>query len=469
MKIKKILKLFSFVFVIALSTAVLYHCAVNPVTGKKELMLISEKAEISLGRDVDRGIKAEYGIYDDPQLNAYVAAMGKKLLPHIHRPNITYTFAVLDTPVQNAFAAPGGYIYITRGLMAMMNSEAELAAVLGHELGHVNARHSARSMSRSILLSVGLIVAGELSKKIKDMAPLAGVAGQLLFLKYSRSDEYQADALGIEYASKAGYQAGEMVNFFNSLQRLTKMKGGGHLPNFLSTHPLTPKRIAKVQERLKAPEYPTTPLLVQKNSYLRKINGLVYGMNPRQGYVQGSVFYHPEMKFYFNIPPTWKVQNTPKKVTLAPQNGKAVLIFSPGSTTKNLNEYVDEQLASLKKINVLSQGFRNINGMQAFHKMVKTSLEEGVSQNQKQDIQVRVSSIKKGGSVFNFFAATASGDYYTYQNAIETTVGSFNNLTDANFLRRKAARVALRQASKQQSLRNFLQALQVGFLVLAVD
>ena len=204
-------------------------CAVNPVTGENEVMLFSEKAEVSMGADVDRSISQEYGLYQDPLLTRYIERVGRRLVPHTHRPNLVYHFSVLDTPVINAFAAPGGYIYVTRGILALMNSEAEMAAVLGHELGHVNARHSMRQMSNAILLNTGLLAASLINKKVARFAGLASVGVQLLLLKYSRDDEYQADSLGVEYARKAGYNPGEVIDFFLSLEKLGDMSGSARI------------------------------------------------------------------------------------------------------------------------------------------------------------------------------------------------------------------------------------------------
>ena len=190
---------------------VLVSCAVNPVTGKREFMLISEQQEISLGQETDQEIRSQYGVYDHPGLNEYVTRVGMTMVPHSHRSHLGYHFAVLDTPVVNAFAVPGGYIYVTRGILAMMNSEAELAVVLGHELGHVNARHSARRLSNMILVQVGLAVGGALSETFAKISGAASVGIQLLFLKYSRGDERQADRLGVEYARKGSYNPGKMI------------------------------------------------------------------------------------------------------------------------------------------------------------------------------------------------------------------------------------------------------------------
>jgi predicted Zn-dependent protease len=441
-------------------------CAVNPVTGKKEIMLISESMEISMGKEIDQGLRMEYGFYDDPQLNAYVAQIGQEMVPHCHRPHLEYHFAILDTPVENAFAAPGGYIYITRGLMALINSEAELATVVGHELGHVNARHSARQMTRAILFTLGIAIASELSKDFRKIAPISFIATQLLFLKYSRSDEYQADALGVEYSLKTGYSAQEMVTFFTSLQRLTESSGGARIPNFLSTHPLTPKRIERVKELLQAEEYSqfasSSQLKVERDGYLNRLNGLVYGNNPRQGYVQGNAFYHPDMRFYFNIPPGWKVSNTPLQVTLGSPDGKAVILLQAESTTEALDGYTKKMMNKLSNPQILQEGYRYINGMDAYHSLASmlTDTSEGEAQT-NQELNVQVSCIRKEGIIFTFFSAASQADYPTYQYTINNTISSFNRLTSPAYINQTPNRVSIRRSQQNQSLSNFLSTLGI--------
>lgn len=456
-------------FILIISIAVFLvqsGCAVNPVTGKKEIMLISESMEINMGKEIDQGLRMEYGFYDDLQLNAYVAQIGQQMVPHCHRPHLEYHFAILDTPVENAFAAPGGYIYITRGLMAMLNSEAELAAVIGHELGHVNARHSARQLTRSILFTLGIVVASELSKDFRKIAPISLIATQLLFLKYSRSDEYQADALGVEYSVKIGYSAHEMVNFFASLQRLTESKGGARIPNFLSTHPLTPRRIERVKELLQTEEYigagSLSQLKVERNGYLNRLNGLVYGNNPRQGYVRGNMFYHPDMRFYFNIPPGWKVNNTPLQVTMGPADGKAVILLRAENTTDALDSYTKKMMNKLSNPQILQEGYRYINGMDAYHSLASmladTSDKEGQT---NQELNVQISCIRKEGIIFTFFSVASQTDYPTYQYTINNTISSFNRLTSPGYLNLRPTRVSIRRSRQNQSLGNFLSTLGI--------
>lgn len=432
-------------------SVILVQCAVNPVTGKKELMLYSEADEIAMGREVDQGIRKTYGLYDDPQLTAYVASVGRKLVPYSHRPHLKYHFSILDTAVENAFAAPGGYIYITRGLLSMMNNEAELAAVLAHEIGHVNARHSMRSMSRSLLFGIGLAIAGELSEDVRKFTPLAAIAGQLLFLKFSRSDEYQADSLGVEYSRKAMYNPGAMVSFFNSIQRLTVMKGGGGLPNFLSTHPMTKNRIDRVKAMLIQED---TRLAVGKQPYLRKINGIVYGTNPRQGYVSANAFYHPDMRFAFTIPQGWQVENTPASVSLAPKDGNALVLFSAEKSAKQLDAYAKENLSNLSNPQLIRDNFRRINSFRAYETLFKTP-DEGKM------LKGKYTCIRKGDMIFSFLGFSTVNHFPNYKRNIEQVMASFTNLTDSRHINRKPLRVNVQKVVSSQRLRDLLERNRV--------
>jgi predicted Zn-dependent protease len=463
---KRILRLAP-IILIGLAILLVIHCAVNPVTGKKELMLISKAHEIEMGREIDRALRMEYGFYQDYRLQNYVRQVGEELVPYTHRPELEYHFAILDTPVENAFAAPGGYIYVTRGLMALMNSKAELATVLGHELGHVNARHSARQMSRALLFEVGLALVSELSKDFRKIAPYTYIAGQLLFLKYSRRDEYQADALGIEYAYKAGYASREMVTFFNSLQRLTESAGGPRLPNFLSTHPLTPRRVQKVEELLQSepfsrPQDSPQPK-VERDGYLASLNGLVYGDNPNQGFVEGNTFYHPEMKFSVEIPRGWKVNNTPRQVTMSSKNDDGVIVLMAEESPDTLDNYTKTLMKEFSNAIDLQQQFGRINGLSAYHTICTLHTpsdskeeEEKEKNSEVEDVNMQVSCIRKGGLIFTFLSAANRSDYGAYRYTIRRTVNSFNHLNAPRYLKRKANRVFIEQVRKNTTLRQFL-------------
>jgi predicted Zn-dependent protease len=210
----------SLLFLLALT-----GCATNPATGQKEFSLVSEGQEVSMGQEGDKAVQAEYGVYDDPALNAYVDGIGKKLAAVSERPNLEWHFRVVDSPVVNAFALPGGYIYVTRGILAVCNSEAQIAGVLGHEIGHVTARHSARQITRSQLAQVGLGLGSIFVEGFSPYGQAASVGLQLLFLKYSRGDETQADELGVRYASRAGYDPREIPATYSALKRLAEKSG----------------------------------------------------------------------------------------------------------------------------------------------------------------------------------------------------------------------------------------------------
>jgi predicted Zn-dependent protease len=443
---------------ILLIVIIMVKCAVNPVTGKKELMLISQNAEVNMGKEIDQGIRMEYGLYHNPQLKMYIEGIGKKLIPYTHRPNLEYHFAILDTPVVNAFAAPGGYIYVTRGLLALMNSEAELASVLGHELGHVSARHSARQMTRSIIFTLGIALASELSEDFRKVAPISFIAGQLLFLKYGRNAEHQSDSLGIEYAIKAGYNSQRMVDFFSSLQNMTQDVGGSRLPNFLSTHPLTGKRVARVNQQFAEHTQgrDNSQLKVARAYYLGQIDGLIYGKNPRQGYIERGVFYHPDMAFSFRVPNGWKVENTARQVTMAPKGGTAAIIFQAEETDQALDAYTRKMMASLTSPQIQNEGFRYINGFNSFHTFFSTLTDDGGEEGQKESMNVDISCIRKGKMVFTFFSAAKPNSYYTHQNAIHRTVDSFRRLSSRRHLSRKPKRLYVRKSRRAQTLRQFL-------------
>ena len=211
-------------------------CARNPVTGKNELALVSEGQEIQMGQQAAQEVAQTIGFVEDPELQSYVANIGKRMAAKSERPNLPWEFHVVNDASVNAFALPGGHIYVTRGLLGSMNSEAELATVLGHEIGHVTARHSVQQISKAQLATLGLGIGSIVSSDIAQFAGLAGQGLQVLFLKYGRDAENQADDLGFRYALGQNYDVREMANVFETLNRASQAGGqGGRLPEWLST------------------------------------------------------------------------------------------------------------------------------------------------------------------------------------------------------------------------------------------
>ncbi len=423
-------------------------CAINPVTGKRELSLISEKEEIALGKQTDGEIKALYGIYIDKALSAYVQKVGQSMTSLTHRPHLTYHFAVLDTPVVNAFAVPGGYVYVTRGILALMNSEAELAVVLSHELGHINARHSVAKLSQLMLAQLGLGVVGTISETFAKLSGAASIGIQLLFLKFSRDDEREADTLGVEYSRKGGYNPGEMINFFASLERLGDLSGGQSLPGFLSTHPLTSERIQNTKDMLLESD---RQLRIEKLGYLGALDNMVYGQDPRQGFVENSAFYHPELRFFFSFPGDWQVQNTPSQVVLTTKDGHAGVILQAEKTSENLGAYASRIADKIENAELIDQSNFRINGLASYHQVYDIMQQNG------EKIRTRLSYIRKNSFIYTFIALSAQREFSEYDKPFLRIVRSFQELREARYLNRQPRRIRLAQANGRDSLQTIFQ------------
>lgn len=289
-------------------------CATNPVTGKRELSLVSESQEIAMGEASDKSVQAEYGLYNDPALAAYVDSIGHALARNSERPSLPWHFRVLDSPVINAFALPGGYVYVTRGLLSVMNSEAQLAAVMGHEIGHVTARHSARQMTEQQIAQLGLGLGSILSARVAQYSGVASQGLGLVFLKFSRDNENEADMLGVRYATRAGYDPREMPDTYVTLAAVAARAGAGRLPTILQTHPDPGDRFQRTTA-LASDAVAALPAATQRTLTIREVrfkqavDGLVYGDDPRQGYSEGRAFYHPGLGFQMRWPEGWTIQN----------------------------------------------------------------------------------------------------------------------------------------------------------------
>jgi predicted Zn-dependent protease len=393
-------------------------------------------------------IKAQYGAYNDKPLNAYVDRVGQSMAPLTHRPHLTYHFAVLDTPVVNAFAVPGGYIYVTRGILALMNSEAELAVVLAHELGHVNAKHSVAKLSQLMLAQFGLGVAGAISETFAELTGAASIGIQLLFLKFSRDDEREADELGVEYSRKGGYNPGEMVAFFGSLEQLGDLSGGQSLPGFLSTHPLTSERIQNVKDMLLESD---RPLKIERKDYMGAVDNMVYGQDPRQGFVEKNAFYHPEMRFFFSFPGDWQIQNMPSQVVLASQDGHAGVILQAEKTSENLVTYAGKVAAKIENGELIDQRNIRINGLNSYHQVYDIMLQNG------EKIRARLSYIRKNSFIYTFIALAAQQEFSNYDRQFQRIVRSFQELRDAKYLNRQPQRIRVVKANGRDNLQTIFQ------------
>ena len=287
-------------------------CATNPVTGKRQVSLMSEAEELAVGQQQDAEIRREMGVYNDSNLQRYIQDVGQRLAATSHRPNLPWTFTVVDTPEINAFALPGGFVYITRGILPYLDDESELAGVLGHEIGHVTARHAAKAYTREAEADIGLTILGIFVPGTQPFADLSATGLGVLFLKNSRSDELEADRLGVEYGSKAGWDPEAVPRFLATLQRVDSLSEHGW-PNWLSTHPAPESRVEKatpVASKFTGPDATSR----NRDAYLEKISGLMVGDNPKDGIVRGNVFLHPMLRIGVDFPDGWEVANLPEQV-----------------------------------------------------------------------------------------------------------------------------------------------------------
>jgi predicted Zn-dependent protease len=221
-------------------------CSTNPATGKQQLNIYSEQQEIALGKQYHEQVVQQIGLYDDRELQQYVQRLGGAIAARSERPHLPWNFAVVDDAAVNAFALPGGQIYITRGMLGHLTSEAELVGILGHEAGHVTARHSVNQMSKAQLTQLGLTLGMVLSPEARQYGDLANLAGGLMFLKFSRDDERQADDLGLRYMQASGYPPQAMGEVFGLLSRVSAKEQQGRLPNWLATHPNPEERQQRI-------------------------------------------------------------------------------------------------------------------------------------------------------------------------------------------------------------------------------
>lgn len=433
----------------------LTSCFRNPVTGKKELSFMSESQEISMGKEYDPMVVAEYGLYENPTLQSFINDKGKQMGAISHRPNLTYEFKILDSPIVNAFAVPGGYVYFTRGIMCYFNNEAEFAGVLGHEIGHIAARHSAKDQRDQILGQVLFMGGVIFSETFRQFADVAQQGMGLLFLKNSRAHETESDKLGVEYSTKIGYDAHYMANFFKTLQKL----GGedGAIPTFLSTHPDPGDRFIKTGQL--ADEIQKTvdrnTLKVNRNEYLRRIDGIIYGEDPKQGYVENSVFYHPELKFMFNVPTSWRLINSPSQIQMAPDDGKALMIMmlAPGTDLNQAARSVIEQnnLSVIETSDITQNGLTGI----ALLSDVKQDPNDPIAA-QTEALKVLTYLLKYNDLIYVFHGLSSRSDFNRYFAEFQKTMKSFRQLTDQSKINKKPTLIRIVEASETKSLQQQL-------------
>ncbi|HRN92006.1 MAG TPA: M48 family metalloprotease [Ferruginibacter sp.] len=444
--------IFSLVGVVTAAMLITTGCSKNPVTGKKQLTFMSEQQEIALGKEADPQIIAQYGLYEDKVLQDFINEKGKAMAAISHRPKLEYSFRIVDSDIINAFAVPGGYVYFTRGIMAHFNDEAQFAGVLGHEIGHITARHSVIQQRNAMLGNIGLIAGVVIKPELARFAESASQGMQLLFLKFGRDDEKQSDELGVEYSSKIGYDATHMADFFTTLDRQSARAGGGNLPEFLSTHPNPDGRhdqVLKLAREWKA-QNPNASLAVNRNAYLKRIDGIVFGPDPRQGFLERSVFYHPELKFQWSVPSGWSYQNSPTMVQVAEKNGKALLQLS---TAKAANpREAAQMLVTNNNLQVLDARATTVHGHQAYMMVADVPATQ-----QSPALRIQTYHIQKDQLIYQLLGVAASSEFSAFVSQFTQSMTSFRTLTDNEKINRKPERVRIKTVTQDLTLEQLLR------------
>jgi predicted Zn-dependent protease len=418
-------------------------CATNPATGAKQLMLVSESQEINLGRGYDKDVVASIGLYADSGLQRWIQQFGARLAATSERPNLPWTFRVVDDPVVNAFALPGGYIYVTRGILAHVNSEAELAGVVGHEIGHVTARHSVSQMSKQQLAQLGLAIGTIASPEFERYAGLASAGLGVLFLKYSRDDESQADELGLRYMRRANYDAREMPHVFEMLTRVSQAQGGGRVPEWLATHPDPENRRGRIEQEIAAGPQDFTGTAVNRDTYLRRLDGMVFGDDPREGYFKGSQFFHPTLRFQIAFPDGWTTSNGRQAVqAVSPQKDAAI----------ELTLAKEASAAAASQAFLSQKGFTSgiptrtsIGGLPGITAAFAATTDNGT-------LRGTALFVEYGGAVYRLVGYAGEARWPAYQPVAERALSSFARLTDPAALGVQPQRISVVRADRRTSI-----------------
>jgi len=421
-------------------------CARNPVTGKSQLSLVSESQEIEMGRQSAQQVAQTIGLYDDAAAQAYVSSVGMKMAKASERPNLPWEFHIVNDASVNAFALPGGFIYVTRGLMTSINDEAELATVVGHEIGHVTNRHSVQQISKQELAQVGLGVGSLLSSNVAKLAGIASQGLNLLFLKYSRDAENEADLAGFRYALNQGYDVREMGKVFETLDRVSQAGGGGKLPEWLETHPDPGTRLATLKARLDTLHKDLSHATVNRDGYLQHVQNMSYGEDPRQGFFEGNNFYHPDLRFQLTFPQGWKTQNgADAVVAMSPQQDA---ILQLGLAGKTAPQEAVQQFLSQQGVQAGNTSTTSINGLPAASGYFQAQSDQGA-------VQGLVTFVSYNGNTYGLLGYTPSGKLSQYDAVFRQAMSSFGELRNQAAMSVKPARVELVKLPREMTLEQF--------------
>jgi len=405
-------------------------CATNPVTGKKQMSLLSEAEELAIGQQQDAIIRAEMGVYDDAELQRYVSDIGQELARNSHRPNLPWSFTIVDSPAINAFALPGGYIYLTRGLLAYLDDESELAGVLGHEIGHVTARHAAQAYTRQAQANLGLTILSIFVPATQPFADLGATGLGVLFMRNGREAELEADRLGVEYGSGAGYDPAGVPRFLATLARVNAMSERG-VPNWLSTHPDPGSRVTKV-EPVAGKFASAEAKRVNHDEYLDRIEGLVFGDNPKDGVVRGTEFLHPLLRIGVKFPDGWELTNTPDAVMAQEPGTQHFMVLQDveGAPRQGYGAQASQSIGTIAVEAMRKAGYAAIDG--SMHKINGQDAYVGLYRGNAKGagpVMMRAAHIALGRQLYVVAGFAPEKDFALVDRDIQPALQSFRQLS----------------------------------------
>ena len=421
-------------------------CAVNPATGQRQFMLISESEEIEMGREADGPITESLGLYESEALQATVSDLGNEMASRSERPALPWSFKLVDDPMVNAFALPGGFIFITRGIMAALNSEAELAGVIGHEIGHVTARHSASQMSRQQFQQIGLGVGSILSSDVASVAGVLSAGLGLLNLRYSRGDESQSDELGVRYMTRAGYDPNALVGVFQTLALAGG--GGGSVPGWATTHPDPVNREEDIREIIAASGQDYSEYTRRGDEYLRSLDGMTFGEDPREGFFEEETFFHPEMAFALDFPQGWTTVNQKSQVgaVAADETALVVLTVEAGETDaeRALSTFLRQD-----DVRGIDSRRVSVNGRTGWEASFNADGEGG-------ELQGAVLFVEHGGSLFRLLGYASASQWGSRRSTVLQSIESFRPVSDPDVLGVEPAKIEIVRLPSRMTLQQFI-------------
>ncbi len=442
----KIINSFSLILTFILFSS----CSTNPSSGKKELIIMSESEEDSIGKSEHPKIIKQFGgIYNNEKLQNYIESLGNFLVSTSELPNKEFKFTVLNTPIINAFALPGGYIYLTRGLIYLCQNEAQLAGVIAHEIGHITARHTAKRYTQTVGTSLLANILGVLAKN-NAVGNLINQSASLYLLSFSRSQEYEADLLATRYMIRAGFDPKEMANFLKKMEEYSLLqrkilKSTKNNAELLQTHPNSSKRVREVVSEIEE-KIPLNPI-IGKEVFLKKIDGMLFGYKPSNGFFYKNRFIHKPIGITFTFDKKFFFVNNPK--------------FLLGLTNSDTKIFFDiDSKSELDDLSYFSKwSKKSKNQIQNFSSYRHNSFNISTAIISKKSKKIKLATIRNQKTIFRFAMISNDSEFSSFEDSMDKTIKSFRKIDEdfeiSNFNPPKVR--VLSQSVKEKSLKDIWQ------------